>query len=170
MGATLAYIIPAILVMATAYLVLERLLRNERDRRNFELAKLNQSVITPTRLRAYERLSLVLERTKPNTLIMNTIKPSMTSFDLHSALLTSIRNEFAHNVSQQIYVSDLLWVNIVAAQESLVKLINGCATKVPADGVATDFAELIINTYAMSDEAPSDVALRLLKEEMRKMM
>ena len=37
MGATLAYIIPAILVMATAYLVLERLLRNERDRRNFEL-------------------------------------------------------------------------------------------------------------------------------------
>jgi hypothetical protein len=58
----------------------------------------------------------------------------------------------------------------VAAQESLVKLINGCATRVPADGVATDFAELIINSYAMSDDAPSDIALRMLKEEMRQLM
>lgn len=166
----LAYTIPALLVLAATYWVLERMLRSERERRNFELAKLNQSVITPTRLRAYERLSLVLERTKPNALIVNVIKPNMNSFDLHAALVSSIRNEFAHNVSQQIYMSDLLWINIVAAQESLIKLINSCASSVPADGAASDFAELIINTYSMSDEAPSDAALRMLKEEVRTLM
>jgi len=55
--------IPALLVLLTAYLLLDKLLRNEDNRRKFELTKSNLTTLVPIRLRAYERLILVLERT-----------------------------------------------------------------------------------------------------------
>ncbi|HRU63500.1 MAG TPA: hypothetical protein P5236_03710, partial [Paludibacteraceae bacterium] len=93
----LEIILPALLVLLTAYLLLDKLLRNEEKKRNFEIFKNNVSIITPIRLRAYERLIILLERTAPNKLILNVLKPNMTSFDLQTELLNTIRQEFAHN-------------------------------------------------------------------------
>ncbi|MBP6260681.1 MAG: hypothetical protein KA370_04205, partial [Paludibacter sp.] len=104
----LKIVLPALLVLLTAYLLIDKLLRNEEQRRNFEIRKKNNSIVTPVRLRAYERLMLVLERTSPNTIVISTIKPGMTSFDLHTQLIENIRNEFSHNSAQQIYVSNEL--------------------------------------------------------------
>ena len=59
----LKYILPALVVLGATYVVLSKQLANEADRRNFELRKLNVNQITPVRLRAYERLTLLLERT-----------------------------------------------------------------------------------------------------------
>ena len=81
-------ILPALLVLLTAYLLIDKLLKNEERRRNFELRKTGTSIITPIRLRAYERLILVLERTTPSKLILNVTKPGMNNFELHSLLLT----------------------------------------------------------------------------------
>ena len=60
-------ILPALIVLLTAYLLINKFLRNEEKRRNFELRKEGTAIITPIRLRAYERLILVLERTTPAT-------------------------------------------------------------------------------------------------------
>src|SRR5665647_2144419 len=102
----LKIVLPALRVLLTAYFMMDKLLRNEEKRRNFELRKNNAIAITPIRLRAYERMILVLERTTPSTLIVNIAKPHMTNLELHTQLLASVRQEFAHNLSQQIYVSD----------------------------------------------------------------
>ncbi len=56
----LKYILPALVVLGATYVVLSKQLANEADRRNFELRKLNVNQITPVRLRAYERLTLLL--------------------------------------------------------------------------------------------------------------
>ena len=49
----LKIVLPALIVFLTAYLLIDKLLRNEEKRRNFELRKNNMSTITPIRLRAY---------------------------------------------------------------------------------------------------------------------
>lgn len=163
----LKLLIPALLVLLTAYLLLDRLLKNEEKRRNFELFKSNYSVITPIRLRAYERLMLVLERTTPNNLILNVLKPNMTNFDLQTELLNTIRQEFAHNLSQQIYVSNELWNYIQATEESLLRLINMCASQCnPADS-ANVLAEKIIEVYNASEHTPTEQAIEKLKVEVR---
>ncbi len=93
--------IPALLVLITAYVLLDMMFKNEAKRRFFEINKKNISIITPIRLRAYERLILVLERTTPNVLILSVSKPGMSNFDLHAQLLSSVRDEFSHNFSQR---------------------------------------------------------------------
>jgi len=163
----LKIVLPALLVLLTAYLLIDKLLRNEDKRRNFELHKSNLSAITPIRLRAYERLILVLERTSPNTLILSTIKPEMTNMEFHTLLLNNIRNEFAHNLSQQIYISDEVWSYIRSAQESLLRLVNSCASQCNPNESASVLAERIIQVYGGSEQTPTELAINKLKTEVR---
>ncbi len=161
--------IPALLVLITAYVLLDKMLKNDDKRRNFELQLKNNQVTTPLRLRAYERLALVLERTKPTNIVLATLKPAMNCFELQSQLLASIREEFGHNASQQIYVSNELWSAIRATQESLIQLVNLCATQCAVDAIAAELAEKIIQLYAQSDNSHGEVAIDMLKKEVREL-
>ena len=122
------------------------------------------------RLQAYERLALVLERTTPNAMILNTINPGMNCIDLQKELMSSIRNEFSHNLSQQIYVSDELWNSIKVVQETLLKLVISCSAQFPPTNAATDLAEQIIQVYASAEQTPTEYALTKLKEEVRQLI
>ena len=163
----LKIVLPAILVLLTAYLLIDKLLRSEIKRRNFELRKESLATLTPIRLRAYERLTLVLERTTPAAMILNVAKPGMTNMELHTQLLAGIRQEFSHNLSQQIYVSNEIWTCIRSAQESLLRLVNTCASKCNPANSANELAERIIQVYNASDQTPTEVAIDLLKKEVR---
>jgi len=164
----LKIILPALLVMLTAYLLIDKLLRNEEKRRNFETYRNNLSTITPIRLRAYERIILLLERTTPNVLILSVAKPDMTNMELHTQLLASIRQEFGHNLSQQIYVSDEIWNHVRAAQESLLRLVNTCSSTCKPTDSASILAERIIKVYNESEHTPTEIAIEKLKSEVRK--
>ena len=159
--------LPAILVLITAYLLIDKLLRSDEKRRNFELIKQSNSTITPIRLRAYERLILVLERTSPSILIVDLIKPEMSNGEFHKLLLSTIRQEFSHNLSQQLYVSDDAWNFIRSAQESLVRLVNTCSSKCNPTNSAAELAEIIIQVYNSSDQTPTELAIDKLKKEVR---
>ncbi len=161
------YIIPALLVLITSYLLLAKFLQNEDKRRNFDLNKTSLSIITPIRLRAYERLILVLERTLPSVIILNTIKPEMTNLELQTELLSNIRNEFSHNISQQIYVSDELWSLISSAQEELLKHVNICGLDCKPENSGVELAEKIIKNYNSNQLVSSKQALSKLKSEVR---
>lgn len=163
----LKILLPAILVLLTAYLLIDKLLKNEDKRRNFELRKDIVNTLTPIRLRAYERLILVLERTTPSTLIVSVAKPGMTNLELHTQLLASIRQEFSHNLSQQIYVSNEIWVHIRATQESLLRLVNSCASKCNPANSASELAEMIIQVYDSSESTPTEQAIDKLKNEVQ---
>ena len=163
----LKIVLPAFLVLLTAYLLIDKLLSSEIKRRNFELRKESLATLTPIRLRAYERLTLVLERTTPAAMILNVAKPGMTNMELHTQLLAGIRQEFSHNLSQQIYVSNEIWTCIRSAQESLLRLVNTCASKCNPANSANELAERIIQVYNASDQTPTEVAIDLLKKEVR---
>lgn len=163
----LKIVLPALLVLLTAYLIMNKLLRNEEERRSYELRKSNLSTVTPIRLRAYERLILVLERTTPSALILANAKPGMTNQELQSQLLAAVRQEFSHNVSQQIYISNEVWNYIRGTQESLLQLINTCATKCNPNDSASALAELIIQVYGTSEHTPTELAIEKLKNEVR---
>lgn len=159
--------IPALLVLITAYMLISKLLRNEDERRNFELQKGNASILIPIRLRAYERLSLVLERTAPQKIVLTTLEQDMNCFDFQLKLLDNIRQEFSHNVSQQIYVSEELWNAIRTVQESLLQLVNTVASKYDPNENATALAEKIIEIYATAEHTPTEIAMHMLKGEVQ---
>ncbi|MDX9747979.1 MAG: hypothetical protein RBT57_05715 [Paludibacter sp.] len=162
-------VIPAFIVMMTAYLLLDKMLVNEDKRRKAEFLKKNHSVITPVRLRAYERLALLLERTHPSAMMLQVIQPGMTCIEAQSKLLSHIRAEFDHNLSQQIYVSTEVWDAVKATHDNLIKIINTTAQHFQPDEPATKYAEVIIRMYTEPDENPTSVALALLKNETQQL-
>jgi len=68
-------------------------------------------------LQAYERLILLMERITPDNLIMRIDSTGMNTNEFHLELLSNIRAEFDHNISQQLYVSDLVWQDVYNAKK-----------------------------------------------------
>ncbi|MBR0502894.1 MAG: hypothetical protein IJJ77_06590 [Paludibacteraceae bacterium] len=159
--------IPGVLVLLATYYVLNNLLKNEERNRYYNLRKETAKTLNPIRLTAYERLALFLERIQPDSLLLRVQQNGMKAKELHLALLTTIREEFEHNVTQQIYVSNDVWIVTKNAKESIVQLVNTCASEVPDDLPAIELSKIIIERYGSIETTPVDMALNMLKSEVK---
>lgn len=123
-------------------------------------------VVTPIRLQAYERMALYLERISPNSLILRTFRPGMDIKALQTAMTKSIRDEWEHNLSQQVYLSAESWNRIREAKEEMINLINGSAVKLPNDADPASLAGAIFESVAKS-KIPTDEAIEFMKKEIQ---
>jgi hypothetical protein len=162
--------IPAILVLITAYLILKKSIDNDRERRRHEYMLQISRTITPIKLQAYERLTLLLERITIESLVMRILKQGMTSRELHSSLLETVRTEFDHNLSQQIYVSPQAWEVIKTAKTNTVKLINSSVGVISPKASGADLSKHLLESVMELDREPARVALDFLKNEAGRMM
>ena len=127
--------------------------RNEDKKRMFELKKESQKAVSPIRLRAYERLALLLERTKPEHMIMELRKNDPEALavwtvpQLQQYLLQTIRAEYDHNQSQQIYVSDELWDLIINARDQMAAFVIAMTAQLPKDANAQTYAATLITAF-----------------------
>lgn len=163
----LKIILPAGAVFAAAYFLVNRFIGNEQNRREFELKKAAQSLVTPVKIQAYERIVIFLERIHPNTLVVRVNKHGMTAQVLHQELIKAIKSEYDHNLSQQIYMSHNAWELVKNSKEEVLKLINISATKVPHDANSNDLAMMVLNiTSNLDKRLPSEIALEYVKKEI----
>lgn len=145
----LKFTIPALIVFFTAYFMLKMLL-DERQRIDRMLLQQDAQKITlPLRLQAYERLTLLCDRVSlPNTLL-RIRTPQMTVGELTGALLLSISQEFEHNTSQQLFVSETLWRIITLAREQTLLLITKAAEELDPKANAE---ELVKHIFLLLEE------------------
>jgi hypothetical protein len=163
----LKYILPALIVFFTAYFSIRLLIKNDQKRRDFEIMVKNKNVITPIQLQAYERLTLFLERISPDALVMRLNKENLTSQQLQNEILKTIRAEFDHNVSQQVYISSKAWEMIKHAKERTIKLINTTAATIKPDTPAIHLSKAVLEKVAEQDEIATRTAIEYLKQEVR---
>jgi len=161
------YIAPSIIVFLTSYLIIRVFLEKDERKRRFELNLNNQKLITPLKLQAYERVILFLERTAPEALIIRVQASNMTARDLQSALLVTIRTEFEHNLSQQIYISNDAWEATKMAKESIVKLINAASMRMNENAKAMELSKTIIEMYMTIEDSPTNKAIKIVKNEIQ---
>lgn len=151
-----------------AYIILEHFFKNAERKRYFEMKKEAAKALNPVRLTAYERLTLLLERLNPESLVIRVQTPGMTVQMLHYALITTIREEFDHNVTQQIYVSGNVWLMVKGAKENLVQFINTVASQMPDNESAIVLGKVLIEKYNDTENAtPIQAALEGLKQEVK---
>lgn len=165
----IVFTIPALVVGAVAYLLIDKLLKAENNRRNYELQKSFVKTITPSKLTAYERMTLFLERITPESLLARQEYSGLTVIQLQSALLQQIRQEWEHNLTQQLYITQETWMMVRNAKESMIQLINTCAAKSSANSTVIEFATLIIETYQSLERTPVQVALSMLKADVARL-
>lgn len=161
----LKFTLPGLLVFATAYFLLKTLMDNEQKKRLMESKLNNQKIITPLRLQAYERLILFLERITPDQIILRTYDTSYSVGDLQSALIQTIRAEYEHNISQQVYVSGKTWGAIKITKENMVKIVNQCAARLEKDAPAVELTRVILESIMQLDREPTATAIELLRIE-----
>jgi len=162
----LKILIPAAAVFAATYFVVKTFLSNDQKRRDYELRKSQLNITTPIRLQAYERIILFLERIEPNNLVLRTNKAGMTIPLLHSELVKTIKTEYEHNISQQIYVSANAWHLVKTAKEETIKLVNISITKVPESAKGQDLAQVILHIASSVEKTPTQIAIEYLKTEV----
>jgi len=162
----LKILIPAGAVFAATYFVVKTFLSNDQKRRDYELRKSQLNITTPIRLQAYERIILFLERIEPNNLVLRTNKAGMTIPLLHSELVKTIKTEYEHNISQQIYVSANAWHLVKTAKEETIKLVNISITKVPESAKGQELAQVILHIASSVEKTPTQIAVEYLKTEV----
>lgn len=162
----LKYTLPALIVFFTSYLLIKAFIQNDQEKRKHEIILQNQKTITPIRLQAYERVTLFLERVSLESLIMRTSKQGMTSKQIQTSMLNTIRAEFEHNLSQQVYMTSAAWELIKNAKSNTIKIINSSADHVKPGAPAIEFSRYILEKVIEMDKEPTKVALEYIKKEV----
>ncbi|MEM9884504.1 MAG: hypothetical protein AAF849_01330 [Bacteroidota bacterium] len=133
--------IPALLVFYTVHTLMKQYLEKQYQLRQLEYQQGRKSESLPIRLQAYERLSVLCERISIPNLMLRLRTSEMTSSDLKAAMLIAIQQEFEHNTSQQIYVSEQLWDLLQFARTDTVDMLITLGESVPKDSNAKEFSE-----------------------------
>ncbi len=161
------FAIPALITGLIAYYFFKEHTKNEDGRRRYLLHKDMQVNAMPLRLQAYERMAIFLERITPSKLLIRVAPISSNKEDYEALLIASIEQEFEHNLSQQIYVSDDCWNIITAAKNATIQLIRK-ASLLEKTATANKLREVVL-TEMMEKRAPSDAALSFIKQEVSDM-
>ncbi len=162
--------IPALLVFLTAWVLLRNLIKNDQDKRKQELILQNSRTVTPIKLQAYERIVLFLERISLESLIVRVSTSDMTAMQLHSALLNTIRSEFEHNLSQQIYMSQQAWEVVRNARSNMIKIINSEAEKMPVNSSGMALSKQLLEEIMEMEKEPTRAAIDYIKGEISRMI
>ena len=167
----LKYTIPSLVVLTSSYLIVQKFLVSENQRKQLALFKEAQDVTLRLRLQAYERLVLFVERISPRQLIPRIYDPSMTVRDLQQAITISIRMEYEHNLSQQIYVSKNVWETVKNVKEQELIMTNKIASSMNPEAPAKELHMRILDIIQNADdELPTEVALHIINDEVRRAM
>ena len=165
----LKIILPALLVFLTVYYVLRQFFSNEAKRRQLELRKENTNLVTPIRLQAYERMVLFMERINPESLILRTHQDGLNAKEFHVRLIKSIREEYEHNFTQQMYVSVGAWNMLTNAKNNIVKLCNIALHDCEPTDSSLQMSRKMVEAVEKADGLPTTVAINYLKDEVKRL-
>jgi hypothetical protein len=160
-------LLPAAIVLYAMYLMVRSFIIKEIEVKKLEIRTRSIETILPNRLQAYERMCLFLERISPPNLLLRLNNPGYSARDFHKLLLDEIRNEYNHNVAQQIYMSEDVWSMIKNAKEDLTILINEASSQMGPEATSLDLARKIFEIALEKKVEPIGHALTELKKEIQ---
>ncbi|MDO6491615.1 MAG: hypothetical protein ABJD66_11420 [Cellulophaga sp.] len=158
-----AYLLPSVVTGMVAFYFFKMHTKNEEGRRRFLLHKDSQKSTIPTRLQAYERMALFLERISIPSLVVRVAPVGNDKNAYETLLIKNIEKEFDHNLSQQIYLSDESWNVIKTAKSATVQTIRKAAM---SEADSADKLREDILSSTMDKASPSATALTYIKKEI----
>lgn len=159
-------IIPTFIVGTIAFFFFKEHVKNEDHRRDHVISTELQSQALPIRLQAYERLVLFLERISPNKLLIRVSPISSDKDQYENLLIQNIEQEYEHNLSQQIYVSDNCWNTINTSKNATIQLIRKAGMSEKTN--TSDKLREVVLTEMMEITPPTNVALAFVRNEVGK--
>lgn len=122
-------------------------------------------------LQAYERLILLTDRISLPNLINRVNQQGLNAREMQSLLTQSIKQEFEHNITQQIYVSPEAWDAVRNFKEQNMLIINQVASFLPAEASGMDLNKSLLELLAQNPKTSlHNVVSEALSFEAKKLM
>jgi hypothetical protein len=141
---------------------------NAKDNKN-----INQ-VDTSTKqlqLQAYERLTLLADRIAIPNLVNRVNQPGLSARDMQLLLTQSVRQEFEHNITQQIYVSAEAWDAVRNLKEQNLLIINQVASYLPPEATGLDLNKALLEVLVQNPKSSlHNIVSDALSYEAKKLM
>jgi hypothetical protein len=159
-------IIAAILIFI--YFLQDKWLKHRERSWALVLKQDNNKALATYRITAYERIVIMLERITPTSLVMRQSAGARTAALLQLELIKSIREEFEHNVSLQVYVSPETWEKVKSAKEETTELVKMAYTRVRPENSGIELSHEIFKLEAATGNAAIRDAIAAVKTEMKR--
>ena len=164
----LILLIPLAGMLLITYLLLQHFFNKQLKESEKELINQKAKSYLPLKIQAYERAILFLERIDPNNLIIRIHKPTMNAANLHLEILKQIREEYNHNMSQQIYISPKSWAELIKGKEETIQIANTAFGQLKNDANAIELSTKIFEIIAKLPHNPAAQARKLIIREFQK--
>lgn len=164
----LLYAVPSLITGGVAYYLFDSYFKDQQNTRRWLLQKENQKEALPLRLQAYERLALLLERINPAKLLVRVAPTNTDKVDYQNLLIHHIEQEYEHNITQQVYVTDALWTMLLTAKNTIIQNIR--KTTLDASVTNADQLREKILSNLLDGQSASSLALSFLKSEVSEVL
>jgi hypothetical protein len=125
----------------------------------------------PLQLAAYERLVILADRIAIPNLISRSSQPGVNKTQMQQLLTQTIRQEFEHNLSQQIYVSADAWEAVRNLKDQNIHLINQVASVLPAEANGLDLSKKVLDFVLNQPQGSMHTLVQeLISAEAKKLM
>ncbi|HEY6900904.1 MAG TPA: hypothetical protein VI233_09690 [Puia sp.] len=122
-------------------------------------------------LQAYERLILLTDRIALPNLVQRVNTPGLSAREMQSLLTQSIRQEFEHNITQQIYVSPEAWDAVRNLKEQNLLIINQIGSFLPEEATGADLNKHLLDLLVQNPKASlQNIVSDALSYEAKKLM
>lgn len=160
------YLIPSLVVFFVCYVIINKVMEDHTARLQLELRKTTASLLTPLKLQAYERMILFLERISPQNLIIQYNDGATSANGLKHLMEAAVNQEFSHNLSQQIYISNQAWNIIRVVKEEVIQLLHTVYSSMENDASGVVFSKAIVDKMMQENRIPTQKAIDFLKAEI----
>lgn len=162
------FALAGLIVFFAAWFFVKEYLDQRFNFRMIELKKESVKHTLPLRLQAYERVVLFLERISPSNILLRLHVPGISAREMHSLIISDIRAEYQHNISQQLYVSATTWNVVKKIMEDTVSIVNSAAGALPEQATGAELSKsILIHLAGLESENPYDVALNIVKKDVQ---
>jgi len=162
-------LIPSAAILLTTIYFLKRESNREVRSAQIELKKQRQEFFLPTRVEAYQRALLLMERIHPGSLVMRLHNPGLPAKALQAEFLKAIREEYDHNVAQQLFISPQGWQMVKNSKEETIKIINIAGNQMQATSMGMDLSAKIFEIVAEVGQLPTEITVEYLKKELQEL-
>ncbi|MCF8435092.1 MAG: hypothetical protein K9G37_11500, partial [Crocinitomicaceae bacterium] len=156
-------------VLLTTIFFLRKETNKEVRIAQIELKKQRQEYFLPNRVEAYQRALLLMERIHPGSLVMRLHNAGLPAKALQAEFLKAIREEYDHNVAQQLFISPLAWQMVKDSKEETIKIINIAGNQMQATSTGIDLSSKIFEIVAEIGQLPTEITVEYLKKELQEL-
>ncbi len=163
--------IAGLIVFFVAWFVIREHLAQVAEKNIFKIKKAGLAQTLPLKIQAYERITLFLERINPSNMLPRLHVPGLSAREMQHIILSDIRSEYQHNITQQIYVSATAWNIVRKIKDETIAMVQSAVKGLPESASSGEFSKAILVHLSNLEEAnPYDVAMQIVKREIEQVL